>query len=67
MIQCPGEDSNLHGPKATTPSRWRVYQFHHLGFSIIIKEIRPMEVDDIEFTKYERKKQISNYRIWPET
>ena len=28
---CPGLDSNQHGIAPTTPSRWRVYQFHHLG------------------------------------
>ena len=28
---CPGQDLNLHDYKVTTPSRWRVYQFHHLG------------------------------------
>ena len=29
--ECPEEDSNLHGLAATSPSSWRVYQFHHLG------------------------------------
>ena len=28
---CPEQDSNLHANTRTTPSRWRVYQFHHLG------------------------------------
>jgi hypothetical protein len=28
---CPGQDSNLHILKDTSPSSWRVYQFHHLG------------------------------------
>lgn len=28
---CPEQDSNLHIHKETTPSKWRVYQFHHLG------------------------------------
>ncbi len=28
---CPGQDSNLHTATGTTPSKWRVYQFHHLG------------------------------------
>ncbi len=29
--ECPGQDSNLHILKDTSPSSWRVYQFHHLG------------------------------------
>ena len=38
---CPGEDLNLHSLSATTPSRWRVYQFHHLGmFEESIKTLR---------------------------
>lgn len=28
---CPEQDSNLHTVIGTTPSKWRVYQFHHLG------------------------------------
>ena len=32
---CPGRDSNSHGLAPTTPSKWRVYQFHHLGNSLI--------------------------------
>lgn len=31
IIKCPGLDSNQHSLSATTPSKWRVYQFHHLG------------------------------------
>ena len=34
-FQCPGRDSNSHGLAPTTPSKWRVYQFHHLGNSLI--------------------------------
>ena len=30
---CRGRDLNPHGLTPTTPSRWRVYQFHHLGQS----------------------------------
>ena len=26
---CGEEDSNFHGPKPTSPSSWRVYQFRH--------------------------------------
>ncbi len=29
--RCPGQESNLHAGTGTTPSKWRVYQFHHLG------------------------------------
>ena len=29
MLWCAKEDSNLHDLAATTPSKWRVYQFHH--------------------------------------
>ena len=28
---CPGLESNQHAISRTTPSRWRVYQFHHPG------------------------------------
>ena len=28
---CPEQDSNLHTVAGTSPSSWRVYQFHHLG------------------------------------
>jgi hypothetical protein len=28
---CPEQDSNLHTVTGTSPSSWRVYQFHHLG------------------------------------
>lgn len=28
---CRRRDSNSHDQLATTPSRWRVYQFHHFG------------------------------------
>ena len=28
---CPRQESNLHELMLTTPSKWRVYQFHHLG------------------------------------
>ena len=30
-LLCPGLDSNQHAVARTTPSRWRVYQFHHPG------------------------------------
>ena len=30
---CPEQDSNLHTVTGTTPSKWRVYQFHHLGLN----------------------------------
>ncbi len=30
-LLCPGQESNLHARTSTTPSKWRVYQFHHLG------------------------------------
>ena len=30
-IWCRGGDSNSYRLSPTTPSRWRVYQFHHLG------------------------------------
>src|SRR5450631_3121186 len=28
---CPGRDSNPYNLAVTSPSSWRVYQFHHLG------------------------------------
>jgi surfactin synthase thioesterase subunit len=31
FCQCPEQDSNLHTVAGTSPSSWRVYQFHHLG------------------------------------
>ena len=36
-FQCPGRDSNSHGLAPTTPSKWRVYQFHHLGNSFRLR------------------------------
>lgn len=33
LFMCPEQDSNLHTVTGTTPSKWRVYQFHHLGVS----------------------------------
>jgi hypothetical protein len=30
-IWCPGRDLNPYSLAATSPSSWRVYQFHHLG------------------------------------
>ncbi len=32
---CPEQDSNLHTLASTSPSSWRVYQFHHLGIGTI--------------------------------
>ena len=32
---CPERDSNSHRHSPTTPSRWRVYQFHHPGTYVI--------------------------------
>lgn len=29
----PRQDLNLHVETDTTPSKWRVYQFHHSGFA----------------------------------
>ena len=29
--ECRGRDSNPYSVAATSPSSWRVYQFHHLG------------------------------------
>jgi hypothetical protein len=31
--ECRGGDLNSHGLTPTTPSRWRVYRFHHLGMA----------------------------------
>ena len=31
VLMCPEQDSNLHTVAGTSPSSWRVYQFHHLG------------------------------------
>ena len=36
-LKCPGQESNLHAATGTTPSKWRVYQFHHLGFKSAAK------------------------------
>ncbi len=35
FIVCPGQDSNLHTLTSTSPSSWRVYQFHHLGVVLV--------------------------------
>ena len=31
LTWCRRRESNSHGLSPTTPSRWRVYQFHHFG------------------------------------
>jgi hypothetical protein len=31
---CRRRESNSHGLSPTTPSRWRVYQFHHFGVGV---------------------------------
>jgi hypothetical protein len=40
FLQCPGQDSNLHTLASTSPSSWRVYQFHHLGGLAQSSELR---------------------------
>ncbi len=35
LLLCPEQDSNLHTVTGTSPSSWRVYQFHHLGVNKI--------------------------------
>ena len=37
LVMCPGQESNLHAVIGTTPSKWRVYQFHHLGLKSAAK------------------------------
>ena len=32
-LWCRRGDSNSHSLAATSPSSWRVYQFHHVGFA----------------------------------
>ena len=34
-IRCRGRDLNPHRLSPTTPSRWRVYHFHHLGWHLL--------------------------------
>jgi hypothetical protein len=34
---CPGQESNLHEPKPTSPSSWRVCQFRHPGELIYVR------------------------------
>jgi hypothetical protein len=43
-IWCRREDLNLHGVAPTSPSSWRVYQFHHFGviLKIIFQEARSL-------------------------
>ena len=35
MCKVPTTRFELAHPKETTPSRWRVYQFHHVGIMIL--------------------------------
>ena len=35
FLWCRRRDSNSHGKSPTTPSRWRVYQFHHFGERLV--------------------------------
>lgn len=44
---CPGQDSNLHTLASTSPSSWRVYQFHHLGNAISLQVIPFLSHSDI--------------------
>ena len=39
---CPVLDSNQHNLAVTTPSRWRVYQFHQLGKDMITIKNKPL-------------------------
>ncbi len=34
--ECPRGDSNSYSITTTSPSSWRVYQFHHLGVGRIV-------------------------------
>ncbi len=34
VCMCPRLDSNQHAVASTTPSRWQVYQFLHVGKNI---------------------------------
>jgi hypothetical protein len=36
LKECPGQESNLHEPKPTSPSSWRVCQFRHPGEPYLI-------------------------------
>lgn len=49
---CGEEDSNLHGPKPTSPSSWRVYQFRHrrMGGSRLILADCPTETLHLRLT-----------------
>ena len=47
VSRCPEQDSNLHTVTGTSPSSWRVYQFHHLGDLLlavanILKKFKPV-------------------------
>ena len=44
-LQCPEQDSNLHTVTGTSPSSWRVYQFHHLGiYFCVCKTIKNLNI-----------------------
>lgn len=44
IMKCPRQDLNLHNLSVTTPSKWRVYQFHHMGKSRVQKYIQFTEL-----------------------
>ena len=49
-LLCPRLDSNQHVLTNTTPSRWRVYQFHHVGKALKNKKAEPEKFNFSDLT-----------------
>ena len=47
LFLCPEQDSNLHTVTGATPSKWYVYQFHHLGIFQKIKSAKLRKKNEI--------------------
>ena len=60
-LLCPRLDSNQHVLANTTPSRWRVYQFHHVGIkkrTYALMACLPILLRRIDFTTWALKKNV---------
>ena len=68
QIWCRGGDLNSHGLSPTTPSRWRVYLFHHLGIIKLYcrklslsRSIRPLRYPARSVIVNQFQVQLSNF------
>ena len=73
-ILCPEQDSNLHTVTGATPSKWYVYQFHHLGIFNFIEIAFVRKTNSLVFThlfailqkrtaKIQKKNELTKFLI----